>query len=98
MRNRKITQSAKGERCTVQGPYCNRNPETVVYCHVNDYAAGKGLGVKAHDDLGFYGCSGCHDAYDRRRPVSEEYRAMECCLILRALIATNRKLKKKKII
>lgn len=63
----KITESAKGETCHIRIPHvCNWNADTVVWCHANGSAAGKGLGMKSHDLLGAYGCSACHDAYDRR--------------------------------
>lgn len=65
-RNNKITQSAKGEECTLQSACCNRNPETAVFAHLNASWAGKGMGIKAHDYAGFYACSGCHDFYDGR--------------------------------
>lgn len=62
-----ITESARGEECTIRlVGICNRNPETTVWCHANGSAAGKGIGMKSHDLLGAYGCSSCHDAYDRR--------------------------------
>jgi len=63
----KITDSARDEECQIRlVGICNRNPETVVWCHANGSAAGKGIGMKSHDLLGAYGCSACHDAYDRR--------------------------------
>lgn len=63
----KIRESARGEQCQIRIPgVCNGNPETVVWCHANGSAAGKGIGMKSHDILGAYGCSSCHDAYDRR--------------------------------
>lgn len=62
----KITDSAKGEQCTIRIPgYCNHNPETVVFCHIDKVRFGKGVGYKAKEgrlDIGAYGCSGCHAA------------------------------------
>lgn len=67
----KIRQSARGEQCQIRLPFvCNGNPETVVWCHANGSAAGKGIGMKSHDILGAYGCSSCHDVYDGRRRVA----------------------------
>jgi len=61
----KIRQSAKNEECLIELPaVCNYNSETVVWCHENSYAAGKGMGLKARDELGAYGCSACHAVYD----------------------------------
>jgi hypothetical protein len=48
---------------------CNHDPATVVWMHANGSAAGKGIGMKSHDLLGAYGCSACHDVFDRRRPT-----------------------------
>ncbi len=63
----KITESARNEECQIRMPgICNGNPETVVWCHANGSAAGKGIGMKSPDLLGAYGCSSCHDEYDRR--------------------------------
>lgn len=62
-----IRRSAKGEECQIRMPgICNGNRETVVWCHANGSAAGKGIGMKSPDYLGAYGCSNCHDEYDRR--------------------------------
>lgn len=61
----KITESARGEYCTVRLPgICNGNPDTTVFAHLN----GGGMGKKTvlYDsnmkpiDLGCYACSDCH--------------------------------------
>lgn len=63
----KITQSAKGEQCTIRLPsVCNHNNETVVFCHINGVRYGHGIGIKVKDILGAYGCSNCHDIADGR--------------------------------
>lgn len=64
IRSDKIRNAANGEPCTMQGPYCNYDSSTVVFCHSNSYADGKGKGQKAHDIFGFFGCSACHDWFD----------------------------------
>ena len=65
----KIRQSARGEECTLRLPYvCNFNPETTVWCHSNRLEDGKGMGLKARDEEGCYGCSDCHDVLDGRKP------------------------------
>jgi len=67
IRSRKILAHARGKPCTLRLPgICNGNPETTVFCHLNTGAAGKGMGLKAHDALGFFGCSACHAAYDQQ--------------------------------
>lgn len=63
----KITESAKGEDCTVRlGGICNHNPETVVLAHLSGIRFGHGTGQKVNDIHGAYACSACHDAIDRR--------------------------------
>ena len=72
IRSSKILSHAKGQNCTLRLPgICNGNPDTVVFCHLNTGAAGKGMGIKAHDSLGFFGCSACHAAYDQQRGRAE---------------------------
>ena len=56
-----IRKSARGQACTLRFPgICNRNPETTAWCHSNRLADGKGMGIKARDEEGCYGCSDCH--------------------------------------
>jgi len=56
-----IRKSARGEACTLRFVgICNRNPETTAWCHSNRSEDGKGLGIKARDEEGCYGCSDCH--------------------------------------
>lgn len=65
MRSKKITQAAKGEQCTLQiAGVCNGNPETTVFCHFPD--SSHGVGIKATDFSGGFGCSACHDVVDGR--------------------------------
>jgi hypothetical protein len=65
-RNKKILKAAKGEDCLARFPGCPNNTETTVFCHLNESWAGKGMGIKADDCAGFFGCSYCHDIYDGR--------------------------------
>lgn len=66
-RSKKIRDSARGEDCTLRLPdCCNHNPETTVWCHGNGHEYGKGMGLKADDRNGCYGCSACHDVLDGR--------------------------------
>lgn len=56
-----IRKSARGQECTLRFPgICNRNPETTAWCHSNRLEDGKGMGIKARDEEGCYGCSDCH--------------------------------------
>lgn len=69
----KITDSARGEYCSVRIPgACRHTPDTVVWAHANGSAAGKGIGAKAPDILGAYACMACHDLYDRRRTRNDQ--------------------------
>jgi len=59
----KITKSARDQECQIRIPgICNFNPETTVFCHIG----GAGIGMRANDIHGAYGCSSCHDAIDGR--------------------------------
>jgi hypothetical protein len=65
----KITESAKGEICTLQiSGICNHDPTTTVFCHFPD----ESHGMKRKSDVisGGYGCSACHDAIDGRTASS----------------------------
>lgn len=81
-RSKKYLDAARGQDCTLNSEYCNYNPETTVFCHLNEIFAGKGTGIKASDIAGFDGCSGCHTAYDTGK-------AADPWLILRAVIRTQ---------
>jgi Protein of unknown function (DUF1364). len=60
-----IRASARGEECTLRFPgVCNENAETTVWCHSNQLKDGKGMGLKAPDEQGCYGCSNCHAFLD----------------------------------
>lgn len=59
-----IRASARGEQCTLRFPVCNFNPETTVWCHSNHACDGKGMGLKARDEEGCYGCAACHAFLD----------------------------------
>lgn len=64
----KITESARGENCTVRLPgVCNGNSETTVLAHINGVRFGHGVGRKVADIHGAYCCSSCHDVLDGRR-------------------------------
>jgi len=65
VRLKKIRDSARGQDCTVNGPTCNHNPETVVFAHYGEPGE-KGMGLKPDDTSGAYACSDCHDWLDGR--------------------------------
>jgi len=91
VRSNKIRQAARDEECTFHSPWCNYNTETTVFCHLNEQFAGKGIGIKA-TDIGFFACSDCHSAYDRRMQVSEEFKKDEYFYVLRAVVKTIERL------
>jgi len=86
-RNKKIRDAARGEACTMETKYCNYDPETTVFCHLNEAYAGKGWSQKA-DDIGFFACSSCHDAFDGRNGILED----KNWYALRAVYRTTRRL------
>lgn len=59
-----IRASARGEACTLRFPCCNFDPTTTVWCHSNRAEDGKGMGIKARDEEGAYGCHACHSWLD----------------------------------
>lgn len=82
-----IRQSAKGEQCTARMPWCNRNPETTVFCHIRKFGFA-GFNIKPQDLHGFYGCSECHS---RENEMGFED-------LLRAMMETQTKLWEKGIL
>jgi hypothetical protein len=84
IRSQKVLRSAKGQPCSARFPgICNGNPETTVWAHLNGGAFGKGLGVKAHDVLGFHACFACHSYLDvghGTRPILTNDVLLECVL------------------
>ena len=95
IRSKKIRESARGESCTLRLPCCNHNPETVVFCHIND--GSKGMGRKPDDLSGVYACSSCHDMIDGRRPMTIDWQELPQ-ILFRALIETQRRLHAKEIL
>lgn len=64
-----IRKAARGQECTLQIlGVCNGQAETVVLCHSNNLADGKGIGLKAPDTAACFGCSACHAVLDRQAP------------------------------
>lgn len=82
-RNPRILKAAEGESCTI----CSIQDGTIVFCHLNEGFAGKGMGQKADDFAGFFGCKRCHDIYDGRQPGK-----ISQWIILRAVVITWRRL------
>lgn len=72
IRSKAITQAANGEACVI----CGKNDGTTVFVHLDEQWAGKGMGIKADDIAGFFGCSLCHHIYGSRMEDWEIARAM----------------------
>lgn len=58
----KLRDSAKGQPCQLQSPFCNHDSATTVLAHLPSRA--KGLGTKGDDWHGTFACSDCHLALD----------------------------------
>ncbi len=79
IRSKAIRKAAEGEACCV----CGRKDGTTVFCHLNESWAGKGMGQKADDIAGFFGCHTCHVNYDiGAKSVIPD------CIIMRAIYRT----------
>lgn len=60
-RDRTLLDLAERQRCLLQVPgVCCGDEATVVACHSNQGAHGKGKGIKAHDCYTVWGCHSCH--------------------------------------
>ena len=84
IRSRKVLNSARGQTCTARFPgICNGDPETTVWAHLNGAAFGKGMGIKAHDVLGFHSCSECHRYLDTghgTKPILSDAELLRCLI------------------
>lgn len=54
-----LRKFARGQECTMRMPWCNRDPETTVLCHVRAFGIA-GTAEKPHDFFAWHGCSECH--------------------------------------
>jgi hypothetical protein len=91
IRSTAIRKAAEGECCCVCGSTIG-----VSLCHLNESWGGKGMGQKADDIAGFFGCQNCHDQYDRR--TSWKSSVLNDALIMRAMYRTMRRLWEKGVI
>jgi len=71
----KYLEACCGEDCYLRVPsQCRRIPgdETVVPCHENSLAAGKGMGLKSSHERTVPGCFWCHSWLDQGKGTREE--------------------------
>ena len=81
VRSKKITNSARGEDCSLRLGNCSNN-ETVVFAHIGK---NRGMGIKCGDNMGVYACGNCHSIIDGATPsqfsslelTAEKLRALE---------------------
>lgn len=65
----------RGQRCWLLVPgIAYHDPETVVPCHSNSLARGKGMGMKADHRYTVPGCYLCHMAIDQGKDLSKDER------------------------
>ena len=65
----------RGQPCYLHIPgVCRNDVATVVPCHSNELAHGKGKGIKALDIYTVPGCAQCHHEIDQGKNLSRELR------------------------
>lgn len=71
------TEAAHRE-CQIRIPgICRSHPDDCVLCHAQTPAGIRGMGQKAPDLIAAWGCSACHNEYDRRtRHVDADFARM----------------------
>ena len=71
--DKKMLQACKGERCFLAIPgVCRGDFATVVPCHANWSAYGKGMGIKARDEYTVPGCMHCHRELDQGNYLTKD--------------------------
>jgi hypothetical protein len=92
-----LRKEAAHRTCQIRIPgICNPRPDDCVLCHAQTPAGIRGMGQKAPDLLGAWGCSACHDEYDRRtRHVDADFARI--CFYEGVLRTQNILIKEKKV-
>lgn len=70
-RNKKLLEVVRESPCQ----HCGVEDGTVCAAHANTAAAGKGMGIKAHDYMIAALCFRCHHALDQGREMTKDERA-----------------------
>lgn len=75
MAERRYALACRGEPCYLLIPGApGHDLKTVVDCHSNQLAHGKGKGIKAADEKTVPGCAWCHYELDQGKRLSKEER------------------------
>ncbi|WP_255519693.1 nuclease domain-containing protein [Cupriavidus sp. IK-TO18] len=75
MAERRFALACRGEPCYLLIPGApSHDKDTVVDCHSNQQAHGKGMGIKADDEKTVPGCGWCHHAIDQGNWLTKEQR------------------------
>ena len=82
IRSKAIRDAARGEDCTI----CGIQDGTVVFAHLDESWAGKGMRIKADDIAGMFLCVNCHSEYGHARSTIDQWQ------ITRAMYRTWRRL------
>jgi Putative nuclease YbcO len=62
-----LRKLARNQPCLIRVPeYCTGGGETTVLCHIR-LSGVSGMGIKAPDILGAFGCHACHSIVDGQR-------------------------------
>lgn len=68
--DQRIRNAARDEECSIRIPgVCNGRTDTTVWCHLPGIDGGRGMGFKAIDLCGAFGCFACHNVLDGRAPL-----------------------------
>ena len=72
-RDKNLLKLAQDQECLLQVPnFCQGGSDTIVACHSNSSAHGKGKGIKASDADTVWGCHSCHHWLDQGSAGKEE--------------------------
>lgn len=93
---------ARGMPCQIRMPgVCNGDPDTTVLCHLRMIGI-SGMGMKANDLLGAWGCSDCHryvdtHGIDGRTALLEGMARTQALILERGLVKVVRSMSEAEI-
>ena len=91
-----LRKYAKNKPCLIRLPGCSFDSEQTVLCHLRTVSTG--MGKKAPDLLGAWGCANCHDIVDGRRDIEGWTHTQIYAAFLEATIRTQEWLIKEEIV